>query len=125
MTNMLDRALEVLRTIGSFDTDRLEPMLSPDVRYWVAGMPVDFSVDRDGVLAALQQARTEVFDGPIEYTIRGTTTEGNRVAIEATSKAKLRSGADYYNVYHFLFEFSDSGKLVLGREYVDTKLYPS
>ena len=121
MNDNLDRALLLLKTLGKFDTGQLAERMSPDVRYWVAGMPRDQFIDRDSMIGALQQVRSAVFDGPIEFTIHATTVEGGRVAIEATSEAKLRNGQAYGNVYHFLFEFDD-GKLILGREYADTKL---
>ena len=41
--------------------------------------------------------------GPIEIYIDGTTAEGDRVAVEAHSRAERINGAIYQNHYHFLF----------------------
>jgi ketosteroid isomerase-like protein len=120
-TNNSALALELLNAVGHFDADALGKLLAPNVRYWVAGMPRDQFVPRDQMLGMLAQMGSAIFDGPIIYTVHGTTSEGNRVAVEATSKARLRNGKDFANIYHFLFEFED-GRLVLGREYADTQV---
>ena len=46
--------------------------------------------------------------------------EGDRVAVEATSKGEHVSGQTYSNEYHFLFEFRE-GKLLRLKEYMDTE----
>jgi ketosteroid isomerase-like protein len=46
--------------------------------------------------------------------------EGEKVAVEATSKGKHISGQTYSNNYHFLFEFRE-GKLLRLKEYLDTE----
>ncbi len=62
----------------------------------------------------------QVFAGPYEQRIVGTTSEGDRVAIEAEGKARLVNGRTYMNRYHFLFEFR--GELIQSwREYCDTR----
>jgi ketosteroid isomerase-like protein len=47
------------------------------------------------------------------------TAEGERVAVEAESKAKLANGTLYHNRYHFLFVVRD-GRIQAVKEYLDT-----
>lgn len=62
----------------------------------------------------------DVFPSGINFTIRGMIAEGEKVAVEASSKGEHVSGQTYSNDYHFLFEF-DKGKLVKLTEYMDTE----
>jgi ketosteroid isomerase-like protein len=117
-------ALTFLRKIGEFDTAALAELLTPGAHYWVAGMPRSQLLTRAELLGALDQIKGKVFQGPIEFTFHGVTAEGNRVAVEATSTARLLSGKAYANTYHFLLEL-DGGKVSLGREYADTKVLDS
>jgi hypothetical protein len=47
------------------------------------------------------------------------TAEGDRVAVEAESKARLANGTLYHNRYHFLFVVRD-GRIQVVKEYLDT-----
>src|ERR1700691_5335842 len=58
-------------------------------------------------------------DGPLTLRVKGVTAEGDRVAVEAESFAKMKSGKTYQNRYHFLCEVS-GGKIQAVREYLDT-----
>jgi ketosteroid isomerase-like protein len=58
-------------------------------------------------------------DGPLSLRVKGVTAEGDRVAVEAESFAKMKSGKTYQNRYHFLCEVRD-GKIQAVREYLDT-----
>jgi len=51
--------------------------------------------------------------------IKGVTAEGERVALEAESFAKMKNGKTYQNRYHFLCEVR-GGKIQTVREYLDT-----
>lgn len=55
----------------------------------------------------------------IQITVGGFTAEGDRVAVEAKSRAVLANGNTLEQVYHFLFEIKD-GRVVAVREYIDT-----
>lgn len=55
----------------------------------------------------------------IKFTFDHSTAEGDRVALEANSEAKLTNGREYRNRYHFLFLVRD-GKLSEVREYADS-----
>ena len=50
---------------------------------------------------------------------KGLTAEGDRVAVEAESYAKMKNGKTYQNTYHFLFIVRD-GKIQSVKEYLDT-----
>ena len=52
--------------------------------------------------------------------VTGVTAEGERVAIEATGRGRLRNGRDYDNSYHFLMIVRD-GRVLSVREYMDSQ----
>jgi ketosteroid isomerase-like protein len=52
--------------------------------------------------------------------VTGVTAEGDRVAIEATGRGRLRNGRDYDNSYHFLMIVRD-GRVLSVREYMDSQ----
>ena len=58
-------------------------------------------------------------DGALKVTPIALTAEGDRVAVEAESYAKMKSGKTYQNKYHFLFVVRD-GKIQAAKEYLDT-----
>ncbi len=62
-----------------------------------------------------------VFPSGMRFTVLGMTGEGERVAVEAESRATHVCGTPYHNQYHFLFRFRD-GKIVEFKEYSDTEL---
>lgn len=121
MHDIRELAIELLKAIGEFDAAALERLIAPNGEYWVAGMPRDQRISRGDLLSAIQQMGGALFDGPIRFTVHDMTVEGGRIALEATSEAKLRDGRPYANVYHFLFLFED-GRLILGKEYADTMI---
>jgi len=59
------------------------------------------------------------FPKGLRMTIKATTAEGDRVALEAESYGETSSGKIYNNLYHILVEFRD-GKILAIREYCDT-----
>jgi ketosteroid isomerase-like protein len=59
-----------------------------------------------------------------EANVVNTTAQDNRVVIEATSRAKTKDGRDYGQQYFIAFEFNDSGKIKLVKEFTDS-LYSS
>jgi ketosteroid isomerase-like protein len=62
----------------------------------------------------------EVFPEGLKFQLLSMVAEGDKVAVEATSKGKHISGQTYSNNYHFLFEFRE-GKLMRLKEYLDTE----
>ena len=71
-------------------------------------------------IAASAGAIFEVFPKGLSFEITGMVAEGEKVAVEATSRGEHISGQIYGNEYHFLFEFRD-GKLLWLKEYMDTE----
>lgn len=71
-------------------------------------------------IAASAGAIFEVFPKGLSFEITGMVAEGEKVAVEATSRGEHISGQIYGNEYHFLFEFRD-GKLLRLKEYMDTE----
>jgi ketosteroid isomerase-like protein len=63
----------------------------------------------------------DAFPQGLQFTIRGMTAEGERVAVEAESNGAHISGQNYNNFYHFLFILRD-GKVTSLTEYLDTQL---
>jgi ketosteroid isomerase-like protein len=57
--------------------------------------------------------------GGIEFTVHALTAEGDRVAAEVESRARLTTGAFYNNHYHMLFEIRDE-RIRVVKEYSDT-----
>jgi ketosteroid isomerase-like protein len=62
----------------------------------------------------------DVFPEGLTFQLLSMVAEGEKVAVEATSKGKHISGQTYSNNYHFLFEFRE-GKLMRLKEYLDTE----
>ena len=58
-------------------------------------------------------------EGGLRVTPTGVTAEGDRVAVEAESYAKMKNGKTYQNKYHFLLVVRD-GKIQQVKEYLDT-----
>ena len=82
--------------------------------WWAAGVgEVQERFDEIG------QAMAEQLDGGMTMEVKGVTTEGERVAVETASFAKLKNGRVFNNQYHFLFIVKD-GKITAIKEYNDT-----
>jgi hypothetical protein len=58
-------------------------------------------------------------DGALRLSPTGATAEGERVAVEAESYARMSNGKIYQNKYHFLFTVRN-GKIQAVKEYLDT-----
>lgn len=91
--------------------------VSPDVIWWVASTgEIQEKLDMIG----------DMFEHTLEnnlgfrMTICEMISENNRVAAQVQGYGKLKNGAIYDNLYHFLFEIRDR-KIVRVQEYMDTK----
>lgn len=62
----------------------------------------------------------EAFPQGLAFTLIDMIAEGDKVAVEATSRGPHASGQLYENEYHFLFTFKD-GQLLELKEYMDTE----
>jgi ketosteroid isomerase-like protein len=110
------------KVFSTGDVEQILDTLHPEATYWVSGGidGMSGSYNKDG-LGALLSGVTSVYEnGALEITPTAAIAQGDKVAVEATSHAKLKNGRVYQNQYHFLFEFRD-GKILSVKEYMDTK----
>jgi ketosteroid isomerase-like protein len=97
-------------------------MLAPDARWWIPGHPQEFPAAGWADKATVERrlaANLKLLPHGIEIIVGDMTAEGDRVAVEAESKAKLVNGTLYHNRYHFLFVVRD-GRIQTVKEYLDT-----
>lgn len=113
-------AAKFLRLFSEGPSDEALALTTEDFRYWVPGdLPMSGTHDK-ATVAQLLQGMTGAFDEPLRIEILDYTAEGDRVAIEARSTAKTKSGKSFANAYHFLFKIR-GGKIERLHEYMDTK----
>jgi uncharacterized protein len=116
-----EAALAVMTAISNRDAETLFRMYSPDARFWQVGHKLAtagwHTMEATARLAPRVFAR---LDGPLNLEILSMTAEGDRVAVEAASHARLVDGQAYENQYHFLLRFGADGKVVEFKEYLDT-----
>ena len=93
--------------------------LSDSATWWIQGnFPLSGTRTKAQFIELLGQLTAKI-DGALTLRISGVTAEGERVAVEAASHAKMKSGKTYQNRYHFLCEVR-GGKIQAVREYLDT-----
>lgn len=98
-------------------------LMAEDITYWLAGKP------GSNATAGRAHSKAEMADifrrmggamtGPLRMQVKGTVAEGDKVAVEATSRGELRDGRVYDQEYHVLMTIRD-GKIAAAREYMDT-----
>lgn len=93
--------------------------LADSATWWVAGNFALSGTKTKAQFADLGAQLAPKIDGGIRLTAKGVTAEGDRVAVEAESYAKMKNGKTYQNLYHFLFVLRD-GKIQSVKEYLDT-----
>jgi ketosteroid isomerase-like protein len=97
-------------------------MLAPDSRWWIPGHPQEFPAAGWADKATVERrlaANLKLLPHGIEIIVGDMTAEGDRVAVEAESKATLVDGTLYHNRYHFLFVVRE-GRIHAVKEYLDT-----
>ena len=93
--------------------------LSDSATWWIQGnFPLSGTRTKAQFVELLGQLGASI-DGALSLRIKGVTAEGERVAVEAESFAKMKNGKTYQNRYHFLCEVR-GGKIQTVREYLDT-----
>ena len=93
--------------------------LSDSATWWIQGnFPLSGTRTKAEFAKLLGELGASI-DGGLSLRVKGVTAEGERVAVEAESFAKMKSGKTYQNHYHFLVEVRD-GKIQAVREYLDT-----
>ena len=93
--------------------------LSDSATWWIQGnFPLSGTRTKAQFVELLGQLGAAI-DGGLSLRVKGVTAEGDRVAVEAESFAKMKNGKTYQNTYHFLF-IVKSGKIESVKEYLDT-----
>jgi ketosteroid isomerase-like protein len=82
-------------------------------------LPFSGTNDKAGALAGMP-AVLDLFPDGLQFEAKAMTAEGDRVAIEASSRGKTFRGDDYNQEYHFLMRARE-GKIVEWKEYMDTE----
>lgn len=98
----------------------MERHCSADFTYWMAGA----GEIQEQAEAANAYFQSLIEEGSETLKIIGTTSENDRVAVEAETRAKLKTGKEYFNQYHYLFSI-DGDKISSVRSYFDTGLAQS
>lgn len=118
-------ALKFLEEYGKYNPAVLD-MLDEGIQWKVMCdrsklCPLAGTNDKAAIEAGLAGNKASMPEG-IQFDIIGSTAEGNQVAVEAESLAKVANEKKdiYQNVYHFIFTFNDSGKITYIGEYCDT-----
>lgn len=106
--------------MNSGDVDGFVGMYHDDGELWTMGGTLISGKYSKAQIQAAAAGIYEAFPKGIVFTISGITAEGDRVAVEASSKGEHISGAIYENQYHFLFEFK-GGQVLRLKEYMDTE----
>jgi ketosteroid isomerase-like protein len=93
--------------------------LADSATWWIQGnFPLSGTKSKKEFAAVVADLGSKI-DGGMRVTPKGITAEGERVAVEAESYAKMKNGKTYQNTYHFLFTVRD-GKIQSVKEYLDT-----
>ncbi|SNT45221.1 nuclear transport factor 2 family protein [Rhodococcoides kyotonense] len=118
----IELANNFAKVFSTGDVEQILATLHPDATYWVSGGIEGMSgvYDKAGLGALLSGVTTVYENGALEVTPTSAIAQGDKVAVEATSYAKLNNGKIYQNQYHFLFEIRD-GQIFSVKEYMDTK----
>ena len=93
--------------------------LGDSATWWIQGnFPLSGTKTKAQFVELLGELGAAI-DGALSLRVKGVTAEGDRVAVEAESFAKMKNGKTYQNRYHFLCEVG-GGKIQAVREYLDT-----
>ena len=93
--------------------------MADSATWWIQGnFPLSGTKSKQEFAAVVGELGSKI-DGGLRVTPKGITAEGDRVAVEAESYAKMKNGKTYQTTYHFLLVVRD-GKIQSVREYLDT-----
>jgi uncharacterized protein len=115
-------ALQFVENLSTGDIDGALDLIDEDVTWWLAGKPDQFEIAGTKTKAQFAEMLETIGTGMpngIRLTVTGVTAEGDRVAVEMDAVGTSVIGLEYRNQYHDLLEIRD-GKIVAGREYLDT-----
>jgi len=108
-------AIDLMTSMSRGDIETANALLAEDATWWVLGsgfMSRHDLLEASKFMSAAPRAHLEIL---------ATTAEKDRVAMEAKGDFLFADGKEYKNAYHFLFIIRD-GKVVEGKEYLDTAL---
>ena len=113
-------AKDMLDALSRADQDWVREHYSDDFQIWGTGsLPFSGTNDKAGALAGMP-AVLDLFPDGLQFQVKAMTAEGDRVAIEASSRGTTFRGDEYNQEYHFLMRARD-GKIVEWKEYMDTE----
>lgn len=101
----------------------LPDLLADDVVWWVPpGSAMAGSYEGKAKVLELMGSGIGLYDQtvPMKITVEDMVAEGASVCVQFVLEARTAKGRDYRNHYHFAFKLR-RGKIVLVKEYVDTK----
>jgi len=115
-------AAHFLNAIGSGDVETIKKLAAHDLVVVTAGKSkASGTYDLETLVRLLAGLPKIMSGGGIRFEFLNFTAEDDRVACEARGYARVVSGEDYNNEYHFLITLRD-GKISRLVEYLDTKL---
>jgi ketosteroid isomerase-like protein len=109
----------LFEAMNAGNADAVMGALADSATWWVAGNFPLSGTKTKAQFGELLAGLAPQIDGALRLTPIGVTADGERVAVEADSYAKLKNGRTYQNQYHFLFIVRD-GKIQDVKEYMDT-----
>lgn len=111
-----------LEIFSSGDVPRILDALTDDVTWWVSGRleGMSGSYDKAG-FGKLIAGVAGVYTEPLKVTPISMVAEGDKVAVEADSRAVLKDGRVYDPRCHFLFQVAADERISLVHEYLDTQ----
>jgi uncharacterized protein len=109
--------------VGRGNPAALVELLAPDIVYTLIGSTAMSGVHRgrDTALANVFGPLGAALATPIQFDIHSLLADGDRVVMQASGRATLRSGAPYDNTYCMVFRFA-AGRVAELTEYLDTHL---
>jgi ketosteroid isomerase-like protein len=111
--------LGLLEAMSAGNMSAVSNALADSATWWVAGsFPLSGTMTKAKFCELFGNVGASTENG-LRLTPKGITAEGDRVAVEAESYAKLKNGRTYQNQYHMLFVVRD-GKVQQVKEYMDT-----
>jgi hypothetical protein len=110
----------LFEAMNAGDGSAIADAYADDGEVWTMGRTLISGRFGGAQIRAAAGAIFEAFPQGIRFEILGMVAEGDKVAVEATSRGQHVSGQVYTNEYHFLVEFRD-GRIHRLKEYMDTE----
>jgi ketosteroid isomerase-like protein len=114
----------VRKFFEDFSANRMQAVfdaMTDDATWWVGGsFPLSGKYTKQQFQGLLANV-VETLPGGIQIATGSMVAEGDKVAVEATSRAEnVKNGKSYRNQYHFAIDLKN-GKIHAVREYLDTQ----